>query len=490
MKKRFQTGEQGFVLPTVLALVFLVTVLGFAAAHMVESQTQMGLRYTGREQALHFAEAGLHKYLWHLNKDSRYHQLSSFSVDDAWPSRVFRSGGTLFYEAPVGSPGRVGNVHQNGRYLLEIVQPGPGRPVVTIRSTGWAVHAPDNRVTIEADVHKRLFTQNIFVTNVETLPDGREVSWITGDIVRGSLHTNGRLFISGRPIFEGPVTYSGAHPRLAAGSIPDFRAGPPQRTAELAFPPSNSQLKTQAQLNGYYFFGRTAIFLNGNQLVIRHRDESAVTRPLPPNGVIYVDGLIGPNKWGFDTGNAFVSGTLDGRLTIAAANDIFITGANPTIFASPPGIPVPPVPLEGGVRYANTNLTGANPSDDMLGLVADRWVRILHDDWPSATGRVRAADVAPHNITIHAAIFALEWAFEYERFSDPPVKGTITLVGSLTQRFRGAVGTFSGSPPRVVSGYLKNYNFDPRMAYDAPPHFLEPANSGWEITAWRTVATP
>lgn len=482
---------------SVVALVAVVTILGFTAAHVVESQTRMGQQYTGREQALHFAEAGLNKYLWHLNKDSRYYEQEAFTNDDAWPGRVFDAAGGLFYQAPGGTRGSTGNIHMNGRYYLEVVQPGPGRPVVTIRSTGWRADDPSNRVTVEAEVHKRQFAQNIFVTGAERLPppDNRQVWWITGDRVRGPLHTNGQLFINGNPVFEDAVTYSGADPQMAPGSNPSFPPGYPRRTAELHFPVSNSQLRTQAQLNGYYYNGRTCIRLNGSQLITRNPNRMGnngmmghpEARPLPPNGVIYVDGTSGSgaDKWALGTGNVFVSGTLDGRLTVAAANDIYITGRDPTnyTYAS--------AEVTGGVRYANTNLTGANISDDMLGLVANRWVRILHYNWPTTTGGTTSGiDVAPHNITIHAAIFALDWAFEYERFSDPPVKGTITLVGSLTQRYRGAVGTFSGTTGARLSGYLKDYAHDPRMAYDTPPHFLEPTNAGWQIVGWRHAADP
>lgn len=473
---------------SVMVLVAVVTVLGFTAAHLVESQTRMGLGYAGREQALHFAEAGLNKYLWHLNKDSRYYDEDTFANDDAWPGRVFDAAGGLIYQAPAGTPGNTGNIHLHGRYYLEVVQPGPGRPVVTIRSTGWRADDPSNRVTVAVEVHKRQFAQNIFVTSMERLPNGTtKVWWITGDRVRGPLHTNGQLFINGDPVFEDAVTYSGADPEMASGSNPSFPPGYPQRTAELAFPASNSQLRTQAQLNGYYYNGRTCLRLAGDQVIVRHRDGSAVTRPLPPNGVIYVDGLSGSSagKWALGTGNVFVSGTLDGRLTIAAANDIYLTGRDPTNYTYASAA------VTGGVRYADTNFTGTDPTDDMLGLVANRYVRILHYNWPTTSGGTTTGiDVAPHDITIHAALFALDWAFEYEEYDDPPVKGTITLVGSLTQRYRGAVGTFSSSTGQRLSGYLKDYAHDPRMAYDTPPHFLEPVNAGWEIVNWRHAPDP
>jgi len=480
-------GERGIVLPSVVAVVAIVTLLGFTAAFLVESQTVMGARYTGGEQALYYAEAGLNKYLWHLNKDTKYYERDSYTGNDAWPGKVYYSNGGLYYQAPEGTPGKTGNIFQDGRYYLEVMRPGAEAPVVTIRSTGWAAGDLSNRTTVEARVHKRQFVQNIFVSGYEQLPppDNQKVWWITGDNVYGPMHTNGQLFIDGNPVFHDAVTYSGPDPEIRPGSNPTFPPGYPQKTAQLAFPVSNSQLKSQAQLNGYYYNGRTCIRLNGDQVIIRHRDGNAVQRPLPPNGVIYVDGASGPgaDKWALGTGNVFVSGTLDGRLTIAAANDIYITGRDPThyVYAS--------AASTGGIRYANPTFAGVNPTDDMLGLVANRYVRILHYHWPSATGYSAVGDVAPHDITIHAAIFALDWVFEYENYADPPVKGTITLVGSLTQKYRGAVGTFRSGGSRV-SGYLKNYTHDPRMAYDTPPHFLEPINAGWEMVSWRVIPNP
>jgi len=208
--------------------------------------------------------------------------------------------------------------------------------------------------------------------------------------------------------------------------------------------------------------------------------------------VIYVDGTManvsGPTtKYNRQAGNVFISGELDGRITIAAANDIYITHRDPTnaTYSS--------ATQAAGLRYSNTNFTGVNLSDDMLGLVAGRYVRILHKNWPSYTttgnAYVSNSNVAPQNITIHAAIFALDWAFEFEDFRDNSPRGTITIIGSLIQNYRGGVGTFFWGGGQA-SGYLKDYNHDPRMAYDSPPHFLEPTNSGWEIQSWQLVSHP
>jgi hypothetical protein len=98
------------------------------------------------------------------------------------------------------------------------------------------------------------------------------------------------------------------------------------------------------------------------------------------------------------------------------------------------------------------------------------------------TDRTLDGDVAPYNIEIDAAIAAVNHSFGFERYAEGTPKGFLTVKGSLTQKYRGPVGTFSGGSN--VTGYTKAYTFDPRMVYIAPPHFIEPENSGYEIITW------
>jgi hypothetical protein len=58
----------------------------------------------------------------------------------------------------------------------------------------------------------------------------------------------------------------------------------------------------------------------------------------------------------------------------------------------------------------------------------------------------------------------------------------LTVTGAIAQRYRGPVGTFSGS--NLASGYAKNYNYDQRLKYDSPPKFLDPVASAWEVVTW------
>lgn len=246
---------------------------------------------------------------------------------------------------------------------------------------------------------------------------------------------------------------------------------------------------------------------------------------LPENGVIYVDGGTGDGNTGDrlykkkmdrNLGNVFVSGKLKGRLTIAAANDIYITGHDPCDWSRPPASTSSWFPSNPGVSYSETGFTQefvdgewdhtavTGTGDDMLGLVAGRKVHILHYKWPSGydkpnyrvgttTRQLTASpdyywnistdiELAPRDIYINAAIFAGQEYFGLENYGSGTAKGNIFLVGSITQQFRGPVGTFSGSSQ--LSGYNKKYSHDPRMLLDAPPLFPHPANIGWLSARW------
>ncbi|MGS0764011.1 DUF4900 domain-containing protein [Syntrophomonas curvata] len=247
---------------------------------------------------------------------------------------------------------------------------------------------------------------------------------------------------------------------------------------------------------------------------------------LPENGVVYVDGGTGGNdaagvsKYDVGLGNVFVSGKLDGRLTIAAANDIFITAHDPCDWKRPDWSSswYDSAP---GVTYSNTTFeqimvngewshteVGGNSGEDMLGLAATNHVDVLHYNWSSQYdenvdffGSILdpldlftyrdycwtfmnlgvPVDHAPNNINLHAAICAQEESFGFEAYDRGRVKDTAYVVGSIAQKYRGPQG-ISGFLDQ--DGYKKSYSHDPRFLYDAPPHFPDPANSGWQSSRW------
>lgn len=486
-------NQKGIVLPLVLILFIPISILAYSALAINSSQTHFNARYQSGVGALHYAEAGIHHYLWALNKNAAFPRLNE--------------------EIPF----------EEGKYLVTVLEQGNG--YVKIRSTGWTDKDPNLKKTVTAVLGQRTFTRYTYFS----VDDPSDICWTSSDKVFGPYHTNGNLVIDGSPVFYGRVTYSGRihfyygvwkggssdpnfnGPYPVNGSSPRFKKGISWATP-LEVPPSNSELKTRAQNGGYYYTGRTSIRLNADGTVtIRNPNVNggnAQTRTLPANGVIYVDGASGNTSQKFSTnlGNAFVSGTLKGKLTIGAANEIYITGYDPTDynFSSARSKPTGGGSGgNGGVIYASTSfapvyengeLTGYKASgNDMLGLIANNNVWILCKGWfdnPNPSLSNPQADVAPNNANVYGAIFALNGSFGFEKYypeagnywHDIHRKNTIYQRGALIQKVRGAVGQNSGS---TWWGYQsKNYAYDERMTYEAPPHFIEPSNRGWEIISW------
>ncbi len=250
--------------------------------------------------------------------------------------------------------------------------------------------------------------------------------------------------------------------------------------------------------------------------------------PLPLNEVIYVDGNTGNGTTGSNNntrkmdralGNVFVAGRLDGQLTITAANDIYVVGRNPCDWSKPPNSNLDNWLKDPGVTYKDTSFeqvfirndwdhTRVNGmGEDMLGLVADRKVHLLHYVWPSGYDKPTykytetnrrgqtttnkdslsttpnyywdvSTDLSPHKITIYAAIYAGTDSFGFEEYDKGSVKGDLEIVGSITQQIRGPIGTVN------TSGYKKDYSHDPRMLLDAPPFYPLPDNIGWLSSHW------
>src|SRR5439155_12423502 len=112
-------------------------------------------------------------------------------------------------------------------------------------------------------------------------------------------------------------------------------------------------------------------------------------------------------------------------------------------------------------------------NDSMLGLVANNYVRVNHlltANPPTfdAAGKCTTTTTvgAQSSVTIDAAILALKHSFLVDNFGCPknagsPSLGTLTVNGSIAQKYRGPVA--SGPPGAVTTGFVKSYNYDDRF---------------------------
>ena len=83
------------------------------------------------------------------------------------------------------------------------------------------------------------------------------------------------------------------------------------------------------------------------------------------------------------------------------------------------------------------------------------------------------------NYRIEAAILALKDSFVVDNYQCGSALGTLTVFGAIAQKFRGPVGTFSGTD--LNSGYAKDYNYNDALRYRSPPYFLDPMQAAWRV---------
>jgi len=209
------------------------------------------------------------------------------------------------------------------------------------------------------------------------------------------------------------------------------------------------------------------------------------TVSLPPNGVMHVQSVpttsTDPNYWGTTScpgatgkhvlnqpitnditaygcrdGDLFIEGTLDGQMTASADNDVIITW---------------------DLQYA-----GGVTGDDLLGLVANGSVFIYHPVDSSGNNLAIPGKSSTRNrftdAKVDAAILTLNHSFTVQNYRRGAPLGDLTVRGSIAQLYRGVVA-LSGS-----TGYVKDYVYDQRLAYLAPPRFIDPVKSFWRIVAW------
>ncbi len=480
MLKKLLRKQDGLALPIVIVLFTVIMVLSISALNMAINQSRMTTEYTASVDALHIAESGINEYMWYLNKAD--HENFEIGQDIE----------VVFADESV----------QDGMYRLEYVDGSVDDGYVRIRSTGYNTQKPDKLRTIEAVVSKKSFTEYVWLTNAE------EQVWnVCIHTWNGPFHTNHTINISGQPKFYGPVTYSNSinTSNWYAPADPQYFDGDPRKVESIDFPDTNSELISRAKINGHYYDGMTAIFLNGDTYDVKtynrtegkwyfngqeyHGNEKPTdipSLPLPDNGVIYVDGS-GTTKWHRNTGDLFISGEIDGQLTVAGANNIYITGYDPTDWREPnytgdnPEY-VPQGEVTGGISYAR----GIDDETSLFGLIAENNIEIINRRWPRVTGSAannrwgNIGDIAPNNINLHGAYMALRGTIKYDQIGKQ--KGDASLFGSMIQDTRGAFA--SGN-----YGYGRDFYYDPRLLYQIPPYFLEPVDAGWELNEWREVGT-
>lgn len=520
-KRLRRAGEEaGFTMIMTMIGLSAIAAMVLVAVTAVRGDIHQNAYDLSRKQAYEAAKAGIADYAFHLHEDNGYW---AKCTDVEEPHAVNQRGAI---ERTRAVPGETG-----ARYAIELI-PASGEPACDssdivaatatmieslgsfkgtfrIRSTGYAGKA---EVSVVATFKPASFLDYVYFTQLETsdpvtygsetaingayeqcsktiaegrtarrIPGTRQycrtISFVGGDEINGPLHTNDALVVCQNPRFgrtaSDPIEvsspprgwYSTRDSILNAGSNcsgnPNF-VGTFQTNSPVLIPPSNNSKLASLTEPGFLFQGQVHICLSGDSITVSRRGTSCnievlYSGPVPDNGVVYVEngvcsGAYTPFKVTYpetsDCGNVYVRGSYTGQLTIAAGNDIIINGD-----------------------------IDNNAEEGLLGLIANNFIRIYHPMTESYYGRVNCQN-APgytYDLEIDAAILAINHSFIVDNYNCGNSLGTLNVLGAISQKYRGAVGTTGGT------GYLKNYVYDDRLHTIQPPSFLEPVQSDWVI---------
>jgi hypothetical protein len=488
----------------ILALgVLMVTALLSAAVFAtVQSDAALSRADLDGKRAYSAAQAGVQAYLYQINSNATNSQWwETCSNDTIGPTTVPGATTNVSYSyTPVttcSTSDPVGSLIDTGTGTLRMKFTG-------YSGTGCPSATPCSKRTIVASFRTVSPLSFLWYTIYETVdtsiaPSGTNcaafyystpgpasscyIYWVTGDHMNGPMYTQDQFLINSgdAPTFGRAGTTDAIASQVPTNGAQDICASSncqnavvtnpePNVKQQVPLPSDNSNLLGDAQQHGLALSGTTTLTLSGTQATgfnCPSASSSAACTPesidLTQTPIIYATNASGCTSSSYTPtnvsyplntsshyygpcGDIYISGNYSTPTTIAAADDVVVTA---DLYNS-----------------TDTNLTGTtSPTGTAtMGLVANQYVRVKH----GCSGNPA--------VTIDAAILTLAHSFFVDNYDcgGTPL-GTLTVHGAIAQKFRGIVGQIGNS------GYLKNYNYDDRLATETPPYFLAPLRAGWKI---------
>lgn len=300
MCRRPLKNEQGSVLIIVLGVLVLIAIIAVGLLRITGAQTKIIQHVTGSDESLYTAEKISNEYLWQFNNDQNFDFLGDSSkyvrnVDSVNHKVVYRP---LLSSYNPEATYRVEIVVPQQENASGVWQESTKRAVVRVTSWEPIPDKPNDHSlakTIEVEMVKRNFTQFGWITDSERDEEDEPVYWRENDKFYGPLHTNGSLYlyytiVGTKPAFYGPVTYVDSIVQSplgldAASNSKIFRKGV-AKVEKIGWPVSNTYLISMAEApEGHYYHGRTCIYLDGDQYVVRNWDSQ--THRWNYNGLAY-----------------------------------------------------------------------------------------------------------------------------------------------------------------------------------------------------------
>lgn len=455
-----RTGEKGSLLIYLIIVIFIFVMIMFPVIMVFTGKLQLMRLSIQREEALQIAEAGINYYQWHLA-----HFPNDYQDGTNGPGPYVHSYVDFDSQQTVGS------------FSLTISPPLVGSTIVTVQSTGWTNENPGVRRTVTARFGIASLAKYAFLSN--------DVVWIGSDeTINGVLQSNNGIRFDGignAPIQSAKSTYT--CPSTQGSPCPAVKNGvwgsAPQYVQnfwEFPVPAIDfssitsdlADMKSAAQDSGIYLPPSSAngysLVFNSDGTVSIYKVNSLLPNPsgwdtksvahneyidydnrtlqftnsLPSNGIIYIEDKI------------WVEGTVNGRVTVAAAQLPYNSSTAPTIY-----IP-------------NNIVYNSKDGSNVLGLISQKDIVVTYH--------------APNDIEIDAAIISQNGAAQFFYYQGN-IKNAITIFGAV-MTFNQWTWTWVNGSNNVVSGYRNTYhNYDSNLLYGPPPNFPL-STSGYQQLSW------
>ncbi len=396
--------------------VLLVTSLILAAV-FVAADGDIGLTRTdtAQKKAYYAALAGISTYKYHVASEPNYwKKCPTIANAKEEPVKVPGTEDEKYKVITLHSEEHTEAECKTGKQAAILQTTGSAIGTFRIASTGTAVEGTKTTTrTLVATFTHPGFINYVYLTNYEILdpaaqsPEPTEcehyyayrkehnllttcgtIEFAPTDKVNGPMHTNDAAAIcaegTSKPVFgrnkEDKIEMNGGH-YSAGGSCsntPEILGEYTEKGPTLTPPESDSELIEAAETD-YKLKGKTTLELKAGTpyntiAVTNSAGVKEPTKNFPPNGLIYVENNgscpikyspYGTNYTG-DTncGNVYVKGEYTESLTIAAANDVIVTGSLTTTHES----------------------SGKPTGSATLGLIATNFVRVYHPVQKTYTG--------------------------------------------------------------------------------------------------------
>jgi hypothetical protein len=508
-------GEDGFTMILALGILLVTSLLLAGVFTAVQSDASLSRSDLDGKRAYAAAQAGVQDYLGQLNENAASSAWwQNCTNDSASNVSVAGTTGETYSYQPVtacitgSAVGTVVNptlgllrmefTGTAGKYGAQRTLVADFRPLSPLSFMWYTVHETLDPQLDSSDCH------GYFYAN-DTGQPGQAcwIYWGTNDSVSGPMYTQDQFLVQSgtSPSFgRGSQDLIESHAATTSVCVVNNGGSTQPTTAAcptgviggkaianaplVPLPADNANLFPDAQKNGIVLpAGTTNLTLSvsggkttGTAVTCTSATSctSTATYDLTANPIIYApNSTTGcapsytPTNVTYQTtssgkfygacGDIYVKGTYATGLTIAAADNIVITGN-----------------LQNSTDTDGQTMPTGTAT---MGLVANQYVRVYHP--VTNPGSSTSCTGSTSNLTIDAAILTLAHSFFVDNY-DCGAVATLTIQGAMAQQYRGAVAT-SKSDGSTGTAYTKNYNYDDRLRILLPPYLFDLQDTSWQI---------